>query len=193
MIVALFILLSLILVAVPVTAEDVVNVDPSSVPRAAKISDLYVFEGSPDTTKAVLAMTVDCGAPSGGTATLVDDVLYRFEIDTDGDLKADHRFLVRSRNGKFRVKGYNFDVQGDLGTTLTTTDGMGKAFVGLVDNPFFGDLASLSSVVAKSGSFSGIDQFAGTNCTAIVLEMPRDWLAGGGQERKLNIWASTAR
>ena len=42
-------------------------------------------------------------------------------------------------------------------------------------------------------SFTGADTVAGTNVSAIVLELPKALLRNGATETKLSVWATTMR
>ncbi|NJO13780.1 MAG: DUF4331 domain-containing protein [Rhizobiales bacterium] len=83
------------------------------------------------------------------------------------------------------------DLTGPVETTLTR-DGV-RVRAGLFDDPFFFDLQGFRET-QSTGTLSfrnNRDFFAGTNLTAVVIEIPRSRLANG--TNPLDIWAETAR
>jgi hypothetical protein len=68
-----------------------------------------------------------------------------------------------------------------------------RVYAGLRDDPFFFDLEGFRNTLATGTlSFDGSrDTFAGSNCTAIVLEMDLAAAQAGGAT--LQLWATTAR
>jgi uncharacterized protein DUF4331 len=79
--------------------------------------------------------------------------------------------------------------------------GGGAAFAGIRDDPFFFDLVGFTQFKAKLqagstnlsellGGFTGTDTFAGTNVSAIVLDVPNT--AVGGVGRNIGLWATVS-
>tara|TARA_R110002072_G_scaffold122941_7_gene257976 strand:+ start:3535 stop:4608 length:1074 start_codon:yes stop_codon:yes gene_type:complete len=177
--------------------------DPS-----ADIADLYAFVNPNDSSKLVLAMTVNpFSTPVEATTyQFSPGVRYRFNIDTTGDAIAESEIIFHSRllNGvpKFQVElpdGSTF--LGDVTSPTMETaanpaiivngpNGV-RAFAGPRDDPFFFDAVGFSRFLSGTGTFSGTDSFAGFNVSAIVLEVPLSMVSTGTEP--LQIWADTSR
>ncbi|MCA9669776.1 MAG: DUF4331 family protein [Myxococcales bacterium] len=158
----------------------------------ADIADFYAFLSPADNGNVVLVMTVAALTPAGMDQGFDDATRYDFHVDTDDDQKSDHKFSVRTKGTQIRVKGPNVDIQGDIGKVLT--EGNVKFWAGVADDPFFIDLTGLADTLSSAtDKFTGADPLAGTNVSAIVLEMPKAMLQGGASQTKLGLWATTTR
>lgn len=176
---------------------------------AADIGDVYAFRNPLDSDKLVLIMTVNpLSAPEESiTYNFSPTVRYRFNIDNDGDSKAEHKISVRFKPTvpgpqRFTARFSNGTiVRGDatapsiepFANTPVITEGPDgiRIFAGQSDDPFFFDIVGFFRFLAGTGGFSGADSFAGTNVSSIVIELPLDMVAENGDT--LDIWADTAR
>ena len=97
-----------------------------------------------------------------------------------------------------RTSGYNASANA---ARVHSVVGGGKSFAGPRDDPFFFDLpgfvefkkqllAGSTDLSVLLGGFTGNDTFAGTNVSAIVLEVPNSRLGGSG--RTVGVWATTS-
>lgn len=165
---------------------------------AADIADVYAWHQG---DKLVTVITFDGIKPpaSGQAGTFDPDVLYTLNIDNDGDHRADIEVLARfakTPSGKtflvvLNVPGIPVPVIGPVERVIRR--GGTRVFAGLRDDPFFFDLEGFRQTLSTGTlSFVGTrDTFAGTNATALVLEMDLDAALDGGSN--LEIWATTAR
>lgn len=178
------------------------------------INDVYVFQGQ-NASNTVLAMTVNPAAGILSPTTFRQGATYEFMVDTSGDAIEDFRYVIKfegvRRGGAQKYAVYR-QAHGDRDTLVkgawTGTNnplaGGGKAFAGLVDDPFFFDLARFQKFKATLLAGGGLadlgglvdcnrtnpgptDFFLGLNGTAIVLEVPDAALGGG----TVKIWART--
>ncbi len=171
---------------------------------AADITDLYVFSGQGgNNTVFVLGVNPGAGAlPNSGT-TFGPNIDYQIKVDTNGDAKADIKYLYRfGRANSMGVQRFDLWRNGAwLAGGLTGTDagliGGGKTTAGLYDDPFFFDLDAFKGAVlgADNGRTfcdSGtVDFFLGLNISAIVLRVPNASLGGNGQT--IGVFASTEK
>lgn len=168
------------------------------------INDLYAFTNPTDPSRLVLAMTVNpFSAPSEGTRFRFSPFArYRFNIDNDGDARADETITVSFRDTAMRVR-FSSGLMLSGTVTLPTVDAQPNSevinqdasgvtfFAGPRDDPFFFDVAGFDRFLAGTGTFTGADGFAGYNCSAIVLELPASLVSNGSST--LGVWADTAR
>lgn len=174
------------------------------------ISDVYVFKGQ---TGTVFVMNTN---PLSADKGFHPEALYEFHIDTDGDAVQDLTFRMSFRtpgpDGRQawvldRLTGAGATDRNATGTIVaagrteeivTTPDGV-KVFVGRAGDPFYLDGTVITAVVTalRNGApvdLSGFDPrqatnlFAGTDVTAIVLEVPDGLLAA----ETVGLWATTA-
>ncbi|MFK8023171.1 MAG: DUF4331 family protein [Ilumatobacter sp.] len=168
--------------------------DHLDAPKAASnpsldINDVYAFQSPQDPDNTVLVMTVNPLAGILSPTEFDENGAYRFLIDNDGDAKEDVfipiSFEDRNNDGtqEMRVHGWGTD---DVGEAFGLRNG-GTAWAGLADDPFFFDLAGFQNGLA----FTGDDTLAGTNVTAIVLELPSSFLTDG-DDPNIGVWATTA-
>jgi hypothetical protein len=177
--------------------------DPASdrTPDAASdIADIYAFH---DANRVVMILTfAGPGAPTS-PATYDPNVRYRINVSNAGS-RTSTEFPIDIQFGRdtsvagapfgVRVRGLP-GVTGDLVGPVETTlarDGV-RVRAGLFDDPFFFDLQGFRDTQSRGTlSFNNTrDFFAGTNLTAVVIEIPRLRLANG--TNPLDIWAETAR
>ncbi len=170
------------------------------------INDVYAFTHGDNT---VLAMTVNpaAGVLSPTSLRATPGARYEFNIDNDGDYRADINLIVRPEkpraNGAQRVNLYWKDM--DSGKQRRIAAGMsdknlavktgGWFYVGLRDDPFFFDLQAFRDQVGGAGGSrtfcdaNTVDFFAGLNTTAIIVELPSAQLTGDGST--INVWSRT--
>jgi hypothetical protein len=162
---------------------------------AADIADLYAWHG--DGTLTTVVTFAGLTMP-GDPATYDEDVLYGIHIDTNDDQQSDHDIWIRfGQNGDGEmgvqvsgVPGEDAPLVGPVETTLESDTGT-KAYAGLRDDPFFFDLEGFMSTL-DTGSLqfdSNRDSFAGTNVTAVVVELPLEAISSDS----FDVWATTAR
>lgn len=167
--------------------------------HALDITDIYAFDGS-SSRKTVLVLNVNplAGVVSG--TRFATNASYRFNIDRNGDFKADDVYRVTfgpAHDGKQSLtlrKDGHVVLRGKTGRT-NAEDGV-KLYAGVRDDPFFFDLASFLRWRDPDGdgdytytgptTFDGVDFFKGANVSTIVLELPDSWLG-----RSANFWATT--
>jgi hypothetical protein len=164
---------------------------------SADITDVYAWHDDTSLTVAFgFAGLSEAGAPAQYDA----GVLYTVHIDNNGDDAPDHDVLVRfGQNGAgewgVRVQdlpGVADPVIGPVETTIEADLGL-RVFAGLRDDAFFFDLDGFrATLMTGELMFDATnDTFAGTNITAVVLEMSIDAVAGGSDE--VSVWVSTGR
>ncbi|MEL6890383.1 MAG: DUF4331 family protein [Actinomycetota bacterium] len=155
---------------------------------ALDINDVYAFQSPTNPDNSVFIMTVNPLAGILSGTEFDERGAYRLHIDNDGDAKTDVLIPIsfEDRNGdgtqEMRVHGFNTD---DVGTAFSLRGG-GTAWAGLADDPFFFDLAGFQDGL----NFTGDDTLAGTNVSAIVLELPSSRVTDG--DPNIGVWATTA-
>ena len=165
--------------------------DPS-----ADIADFYAWHTADGTIVAIITVG-PLSLP--GTAAVYDaDTIYTVNIDTDIDQVAD--IEINARFGQNGNGDWGLQVEGLPGASGTLAgavetvleDGNVKAFAGLRDDPFFFDATGFFDTLGTGTlAFTGGDDFAGTNITAIVLEF--DTSATTGSSHAVQLWATTGR
>lgn len=187
----------------PMTVQAADHTDPPavSVNPAADIADFYAYHRGTGANQTLVTVLTFAGlqAPMPGqTGTYDPDVLYAIHIDNDGDNKPNTTIYARfgkNRDDQWGLQVINLPGEAGplVGEVEKTIDGTNsKAFAGLRDDPFFFDLSGFqSTVTTKTLAFDPMrDFFAGTNVTAIVLEMPMAAALGAGTS--LQVWATTS-
>lgn len=168
--------------------------DHLDAPRATNnpsldINDVYVFQSPENPGNTVLVMTVNPFAGLLSPTDFDEGGAYRFLIDNDGDAKDDVfipiSFEDTNNDGtqEMRVHGWGTS---EVGEEFGLRNG-GRAWAGLADDPFFFDLAGFQNGL----QFTGDDTLAGGNVSAIVLELPSDFLTDG-DDPNIGVWATTA-
>lgn len=165
---------------------------------AADLADLYAWQT--DDGRLVLALTFAGTGASDNGGTYDADMLYGFHIDRDGDAISDHDVWARfgqNAAGEWGVQVVGLPessdpVVGAAASTIETAAGE-RVWAGPRDDPFFfdfeGHLATLETATIAFDSER--DSFAGTNVTAIVLEMDAAMAAGSADE--ISLWATAGR
>ncbi|MEE2828949.1 MAG: DUF4331 family protein [Myxococcota bacterium] len=178
-------------------AADHAEAPASAADPAADIADLYAWHTDSGTLVTSLTFA-GLGAP-GDAAVYDEDVLYGIHIDNDGDNESD--IDIWARFGQDSQGNWGVQVSGLPGAgapvssaveTVTSVAG-GSLFAGLRDDPFFFDLAGFNETVSTGDvSFDSTrDSLAGTNVTAIVLEMDLGAVVVDGNN--LRLWATSGR
>ncbi|MEU7561275.1 DUF4331 family protein [Streptomyces eurythermus] len=164
------------------------------------LTDLFAFTAPGDRT--VLIMNVNPVAPTGGQA-FHPDAVYRIDVDTDGDHRADVAFSFvfslpedgrqtvtvhraegdQAREHEAAGRTLFTDVPVSLGTEAQVAEsGPYTFFAGFRSDPFFADLDG----IVKKFQWTGVDWGADKNVFGIVLEMPHAEL---GTDPVIGVWA----
>jgi hypothetical protein len=179
------------------------------------VCDLYLFQGTPDTT--VMAMTVNPDLGLSASDTLHSEGLYAFRFDLNADAREDVVFKFRFSEPRhadadehihvqqFQVRKATGDaIGGDKGETLIegetgkvhTKAGV-KVYAGIAPEMFAGDAVALHGFLSafyKERKYNGDaflnrkNFFANRNVTAIVLEVPNDLIGNGS----VHAWATAS-
>jgi hypothetical protein len=173
------------------------------------INDVYVFEGSM-AKRTVLAMTTNPAINLFG-GNFGRNVRYIINVDTDGDVKPDIKYVWRfgaeGDDGQaYVVQRYRGDgVKGLRGGKLAgfgwtgdpdTAVGIGSTdvFAGVRSDPFFFDLTGFVGTVFGIGDDdleviddNANDFFEELNTNALVIEVPDRELGGGD----IAVWGTT--
>jgi hypothetical protein len=173
------------------------------------INDVYVFEGS-KARRTVLAMTTNPAINLFG-GSFGRNVRYIINVDTDGDVKPDIKYVWRfgaegDGGQAYVVQRYRGqDARGLTGGKLVgfgwTGDpesavGIGDTwvFAGVRSDPFFFDLTGFVGTVFGVGDDNlevidddANDFFAELNTNAVVIEVPDRELGGGD----VAVWGTT--
>jgi hypothetical protein len=198
----------------PALGGTVVNgqIAPHSEHGDRDINDVYVFRAPDNANRTVLAMTVNPAINLFG-GNFGRNVRYIFNIDRNGDEKADLAYVARfdrpDKDGDqdYRIRKYTGSRARSLedGKTVAwgetndrsarTTGGL-KAWAGVRSDPFFFDLTGfigtttlLTTGTAVGGDGLGNDPtdfFANLNTNAIVLSIPNVQLPD-----TIGVWATT--
>jgi hypothetical protein len=179
---------------------------------AADINDVYAFRSPTNNDNLVVAVTVNpLTAPAqNASVRFASDVSYNIHVDNTGDLVADATVTVRfnADGTQFTIGGLGDPITGPVtgglaSSAIVTESGPIKAFAGLRDDPFFFDLVGFKAFT--SGPYTpaaGLrqtgtpaDTFAGTNVSAIVIELPIVALTGQSASSTgvIKAWATTSR
>jgi hypothetical protein len=141
----------------------------------------------------------------------IPDITYRFWFRNahrvGGSIVQD--YIVKRATGAAAQRHEWTGVTVAAGTTtpygkaprVSSVAGGGKVFVGPRDDPFFFDLpgfvqfktnllAGSTDLGELTGGFTGMDTFAGTNVSSIVIELPHRRLGGAGTT--VGVWATTS-
>ncbi|MEM7092268.1 MAG: DUF4331 family protein [Actinomycetota bacterium] len=187
--------------AAPSPAADHLEAPLAQLDGRTDLNDLYVFESPDNPDHTVLIMTVNPLAGIASPTTFDEDALYRFAIDTDADGKRNRSIVVRFEEPAddgaqaFRVSGAGGSGSGTTGEIIDLGSS-GHAVAGTFDDPFFFDLQAFQDQVKAAGGErtfcddEAADFLAGTNVSAIVLEVPTNRLVPNG-ETALGVWAET--
>ncbi|MFF2953776.1 DUF4331 family protein [Kitasatospora sp. NPDC057965] len=175
------------------------------------LTDLFAFPAADAPGRTVLIMNVNPYAPTGGTE-FHPDAVYRINIDSDGDNRADvaYSFTFSAPNGggagaagaaqsvtvrratgeAARKHEDSGDVVfadapvsfGDAPHVIPSPYGGYRLSVGLRSDPFFADLEG----IVNNFSWTGKDAMKDANVFGIALEVPD---ADLGPEPTIGVWA----
>jgi hypothetical protein len=185
-----------------VSVDGAGNVSVTKVNGPLDIADTYVFKSAtPGWT--VLAMTVNPAINAVlGPTTFAANAVYTFNIDTNGDARADHAYTITFGDPDARgIQHYVVKADGRAVASGFTGD-KGKphsrgerAFAGPRSDPFFFDLIGFLGSVKGQGirrldDGNQADFFVGLNTLGIVLEVPNSALGGDGHQ--VGVWTTTS-
>ena len=153
------------------------------------INDLFAFRSPANPDNSVLILTVNPFAgvegPFGNVSPtdFATDVNYDIVVDNDGDAVGDVTFRTTFSGGGDAQSFSTVRTAGGTSTAVAAggvggvvaASGGGSASAGLFDDPFFFDFAGFND----GFNFTGTDAFAGSNVSAIVLEVPSADLGPG--------------
>ena len=213
----------LLLVALGVLAISLVTLGPSESADhadapgvvgdpAADINDIYAFRSPENPDNLIVALTVNpLTAPGDTTATFAEDVAYEVHVDNTGDFVADATVTVTFSEDMFRlvVEALGVEIEGPVtapgsATPIITESGGISVFAGPRDDPFFFDLVAFQIIAAepfvpinglRGADDTPADTLAGTNVSAIVMELPIVALPGAetSDTGVIRAWATTSR
>ncbi len=182
----------------------------STADHAADIADLYAWHDTAAGTLTVALTFAGLSAP-GHAATFDPDVLYTVHIDRAANASSFDQVddvdiyvrFARNDRGEYGVQvenlpGASGPMSGKVETVVADSGGR-QVFAGLRDDPFFFDLDGFKATVAKDASDSVLrfsnthDTFAGTNVTAVVMQMQLADVTVAGTKPSLALWASSGR
>jgi hypothetical protein len=199
----------------PALGGTVVNgqIAPHSEHGDRDINDVYVFKAPDNANRTVLVMTTNPAINLFG-GSFGKNVRYTFNIDKNGDNKADviyvARFGAKDSHGKqsltlkkytgrdniYHVRNGSTVAWGKTEANASTRDGL-KVWAGVRSDPFFFDLTGFigTTTLLKTGTAVGgdglgnhpTDFFANLNTNAIVLSIPNSQLPDA-----IGVWATTS-
>jgi len=199
----------------PALGGTVVNgqIAPHSEHGDRDINDVYVFKAPDNANRTVLVMTVNPAINLFG-GSFGKNVRYTFNVDRNGDNKADVLYVARfgakdssgrqsvdlkqytGRDNIYHVRNGSTVAWGKTGQSASTKNGL-KLWTGVRSDPFFFDLTGFigTTTLLKTGTAVGgdglgqhpTDFFANLNTNAIVLSIPSSQLP-----TKIGVWATTS-
>ncbi|HEX6508839.1 MAG TPA: DUF4331 family protein [Chloroflexota bacterium] len=174
------------------------------------LTDLYVFQSASNPNATVLIIDVNpfwtgmtANPPFLMTSGFHPDGVYRINIDSDGDLRADVSFTFvfsELKDGTQTATAYHAtgsdarqpEPAGDVliegmpvgfdGTAEPVQVGPCRLFIGVRSDPFFADAEG----ALHGFQWTGVDAFADKNILSIALEVPNDML---GTDPTIGVWA----
>jgi hypothetical protein len=180
--------------------------------RRLDITDVFMFKSPKDPDKLMLIVVSNSTAPvpapiAARGPEFYPGAVYRINVDTDGDAHADAAFTftfsdyqdgrqtgtawyatgeaARQPEPAGQVLAESFPVSFD-GVAPPFQAGRIRLLAGRRSDPFFADLEG----TLHGFAWTGLDNFADNNVSAIVLEVPADMLFMGPQ---IGVWASISR
>jgi hypothetical protein len=153
------------------------------------IADLYAFQSPTNPDNSVLIMTVNPFAGVVSGSEFRPGATYDIRIDNTGDAVADLTYSASftgmgdSQSLSLSLNGATV-ATGAVGVGVSVGVGGGMVQAGLFDDPFFFDLAGFENGLM----FTGDDTIAGSNISAIILEVPSSELGGPN----IGVWATTS-
>lgn len=198
----------------PALGGTVVNgqIAPHSEHGDRDINDVYVFQAPDNANRTVIAMTVNPAINLFG-GNFGRNVRYIFNIDRNGDNKADLAYVARfdkaDRDGgqDYRIRKYTGSnareledgriiASGETNEGNASTRDHLKVWAGVRSDPFFFDLTGFigTTTLLKTGTAVGgdglgqnpTDFFATLNTNAIVISIPNSQLPD-----TIGVWATT--
>lgn len=187
--------------------------------KALDLLDVFAFVSPTDSSKVVLAGTVNgFTVPGELSVGFAQNALYEFKIDNDGDFKEDkviqatftkigssQQVTLRGPANPKKIGSESLLLGSNQivltgaanGSTLTSTDGTISVFAGVRDDPFYTDLIwVLRQIGVQAGGplsrAKGIDFLAGLNCSILAVELPSSLLVNG-DDTDINVWGTTSR
>jgi len=184
--------------------------------RRLDLTDVYAFTSPEDPDKTVLIIDsnpTSAPPPIQETAAgpeFYPGAVYRINIDTDGDARADVAFTfifseyengsqtgtawyatgseARQPEPAGQVLAESFPVSFDGTARPVAVDGSGeiRMFAGLRGDPFFADVEG----ALHGFAWTGHDDFAGNKVDSVALEVPANLL---GSDPTIGVWASISR
>ena len=184
------------LAALPTRAADHLDAPGTKADGRTDINDVYAFQSPANSANTVLIMTVNPAAGALSMTTFHPKASYEFLIDENGDAKPDTEIEIdfgKVKDGKQEVEveidgpHREVEAEGKTGKEIKIKSG-GKLRTGLFDDPFFFDLANFNNGATFCGTGLPVsDFFLGLNVSAIVLEVPSEWLGPDD----IGVWART--
>jgi Domain of unknown function (DUF4331) len=167
------------------------------------LTDLFVFASTQSPDKTVLIIDVN---PFMTGADFHPDAVYRINVDSDGDARADaaFSFVYAESNGGAQNGSVSYATGSQardpepLGEVLIEGTSVGfdamakpldargcRLFIGVRSDPFFAD----GEGAFHDFQFTGEDTFAGKNVLSMALEVPNDMLGPGPD---IGVWATVS-
>jgi len=184
------------LAALPTRAADHLDAPGTKADGRTDINDVYAFQSPANSVNTVLIMTVNPAAGALSMTTFHPKASYEFLIDENGDAKPDTEIEIdfgKVKDSKQEVEveidgpHREVEAEGKTGKEIKIKGG-GKLRTGLFDDPFFFDLANFNNGATFCGTGLPVsDFFLGLNVSAIVLEVPSEWLGPDD----IGVWART--
>src|SRR3954463_2826261 len=198
----------------PALGGTVVNgqIAPHSEHGDRDINDVYVFKAPDNSNRTVLVMTTNPAINLFG-GSFGTNVRYTFNVDKNGDNKADVTYVARfggknsqgeqsltlkkytGRDDIYHVRNGKTVAWGRTEHSASTKDNL-KVWAGVRSDPFFFDLTGFigTTTLLKTGTAVGgdglgnhpTDFFANLNTNAIVLSIPNSQLPD-----TIGVWATT--
>lgn len=166
------------------------------------LTDVFTFLSPRDKGRTVLIMDVNPYAPKQASE-FHPDAVYRVNVDTDRDNKADLAFsyvFTRPKNGQQtcnvhlasgadaqRPEAVGDLIIGEAPVSFGPDPQIAKSgpftfFAGMRSDPFFADLEG----ILNDFKWTGVDSMADENVFGIVLELPNEVL---GSAPEIGVWA----
>jgi hypothetical protein len=188
---------------------------------AEDVTDVYAFQSPANNSNMVLVCNTNgLISPANSTsASFSSNTMFEFNIDNNGDNVEDLVIQCTFENGKMMAYGpikpsetgtmstlmsaapksevsiVNY-ADSKVGVIPNTTSPNGlKLFAGLRDDPFFFDLTQYQKVVggtATGFNNPGMDTFAGTNVSSIIVELPKS-LLNPPANNTINVWVESKK
>lgn len=199
----------------PVRAADHVDAPGTQNDPATDLTDVFIFRGDPGKLIGAICFGGQPAPRPLITSAYFDpDVIYLYNIDTDGDTrKPEFEIQVRfGRNGKNEsgieienLPGANARyVFGPVDQVVTGANGL-RFYAALRDDPFFFDVQGFNATLRsfegpgadrKNGTLMfdpNRDSFGRRNLTAIVFEMNQATVTAGQKDPLIRVWVTTGR